>query len=290
MKEKRQCSYWCPLVFAMTTLSGTTILYFATVWPYLLQEYHYTIVILNGVLAFFVHLMFLRATCTDPGIFPRAPKYSFIGNSNDNEFRQPLFKYVEIRGITVKMKWCESCSFYRPPRCTHCSVCDNCVEKFDHHCPWVNNCIGRRNYRYFFFFIFLLSSHIIIIIIFTSVFVSENEQKPITDIFLPLLILVIAGIAALPIFGLTIYHMTLVLRGRTTNEQVTGKFGNGHNPFNFGYLRNLCEVLFGPIPPKYVGYVTPKKSKGSKFPEVNSYQNDIELSRDEQIKIENEER
>lgn len=75
---------------------------------------------------------------------------SFLAHEDevkDDDFRAPLYKPVEINGIAVRMKWCTTCQFYRPPRCSHCSVCNKCIE--------VRYLMNMQ--RQLFFFIYLLS-------------------------------------------------------------------------------------------------------------------------------------
>merc|ERR1711959_310172 len=67
--------------------------------------------------------------------------------------RDPIDPYVlcseeELVGVTGLLK-CGACCSRVNKLSRHCLICDKCVVDFDHHCKWLNNCIGAANYRYF---------------------------------------------------------------------------------------------------------------------------------------------
>lgn len=51
---------------------------------------------------------------------------------------------------------CYTCCVEQPVRSRHCRVCRRCVRAFDHHCPFVGNCVGAGNYRWFFSYLVFL--------------------------------------------------------------------------------------------------------------------------------------
>ncbi|XP_069388296.1 palmitoyltransferase ZDHHC5-B isoform X2 [Paralichthys olivaceus] len=243
-------SRYVPVSAATFFLVGSTTLFFCFTCPWLSEYFSFVIPIYIAVIFLFTLANFCMATFMDPGVFPRAEE----DEDKEDDFRAPLYKTVEIKGIQVRMKWCSTCRFYRPPRCSHCSVCDNCVEDFDHHCPWVNNCIGRRNYRYFFLFLLSLTTHIMDVFGFGLVYVLHHRQQLDTPhAAVTMAVMCVAGLFFVPVAGLTGFHIVLVARGRTTNEQVTGKFRGGVNPFTNGCWRNISHVLCSSQAPRYLG-------------------------------------
>ncbi|KAM4820820.1 palmitoyltransferase ZDHHC4 isoform 1-T3 [Thomomys bottae] len=94
-----------------------------------------------------VNLVFFTLTCvTNPGTITKADELLFL---QAYEFDNIMFP---------RNARCLTCNLQKPARSKHCSVCDRCVHRFDHHCVWVNNCIGAWNTRYFLTYLSTLTA------------------------------------------------------------------------------------------------------------------------------------
>ncbi|GAA5982530.1 hypothetical protein JCM10908_006686 [Rhodotorula pacifica] len=173
-----------------------------------------------------------RTAFSDPGILPRDldpdPPQRYIEPDPDVPGSEGEWivevKYIELPGKGyVASKWCPTCRIYRPPRTSHCRLCNNCVERTDHHCAFLNNCIGRRNYRPFIVFLTSAVLCAFYAIAFTLYHVvralsGEGSTGWRWDTIGALVVAVLAVVFVTPIAGLLVYHVRLMWTNRTTIE------------------------------------------------------------------------
>ncbi|KAI8905460.1 zinc finger, DHHC-type containing 18 [Gorgonomyces haynaldii] len=120
---------------------------------------------------------------------------------------------VILNGHRLPLKFCQTCNIYRPPRASHCAECDCCIDRMDHHCPWVANCVGKRNHKFFLAFLWscaLLATQVLVISIL------ELMQR-IDEMLYPCIVSI--G-TVFSLYGMALYHSFLVFTNQTTRQQV----------------------------------------------------------------------
>ena len=198
----------------------------------------------------------LVATGTaDPGIVRRQPPPA---PSLDGRARARYKTESLPNGKTVTVKWNDTINVYQPVRAHHCSANDDCVDKFDHHCPWVGTTIGRRNYRTFLFFVFgttLLCAYVVGVCAYQIKL--KHDARPaskrrimqaVGDAPAALCVLIFAFLGFWFVFVLSGFHAYLICTNQTTYESFRDGYSWRENPHNRGVLGNCWEVFCAPAP------------------------------------------
>uniref|UniRef100_H2Z7S2 Palmitoyltransferase n=1 Tax=Ciona savignyi TaxID=51511 RepID=H2Z7S2_CIOSA len=187
---------------------------------------------------------------------------------------------------------CGLCGLQRPVRARHCRECKHCVRKFDHHCPWVTNCIGERNHRWFWCFLavevaMLCWSIYLSVTGYQSAAESSNWA---TQNVILILIDLLMGILLLVVFALLCIHTYMLLNNHTTWETMSRHrisyfkgLSESENPFNMGVCRNVY-TFFCHIKP-FDWTVVYSKAR-NKMKKMGEFESDSEASeRDELCEI-----
>ncbi|ESS30777.1 DHHC zinc finger domain-containing protein [Toxoplasma gondii VEG] len=241
--------------------------------PWFASHFGVGVPLTQALLVLLTVYFFSVTACSDPGILPRhrSPMNAFDPLTGAYRARQPpRYQDVVINGNCIRLKFCTTCNIYRPPRSVHCAICDNCVERFDHHCPWLGNCIGLRNYRTFIFFVIFCSLLSVFTFVSSAVKVAfvvvwlRADGLNSDDVFQQLwgkatesvLLLVYTFVLSWFVLALFAYHGYLIATNQTTYEQIKSFFYEG-NPWSKGLAGNLADVFCRPVRARYFSPLMP---------------------------------
>ena len=197
----------------------------------------FAVSLLLSLIEFFLLLiiifLFLRISTKNPGYLLRNESYF---KSKETKMKSKKIIYSNVRGFMKKIKFCETCIVYRPPKASHCRYCDSCVMKFDHHCFWIGNCVGKNNYHDFFIFLFsviIFDFVKFVVSVITGIYLICNKDKTnlvFDNFYLHFVFCVIifaySIIFFVFIFKLYHYHVKLIFKGITTYEDIKKTYLN----------------------------------------------------------------
>lgn len=191
--------------------------------PWLPTWHRYT----GTLLIFCCYYSYFKACTVDPG------KLRTKDQANKGV---KLFEYDEV--LFFEGYQCKTCKIPKPARSKHCVVCNVCQEKFDHHCVWINNCVGLRNYKWFLTFLILhcmltcygwMAAIPIVSQMFKNGALRSGRRRFTFEMVLNRLIItypiwtgivVLCFVVSIMTFGFWAFHIYLVWKGLTTNEKI----------------------------------------------------------------------
>lgn len=194
------------------------------------------------ILSTFVCLSILshaRAAYFDPGFVPLPRKGIDFSDAQTNEKPKP-----NGEGWTI----CNRCDTYRPGRAHHCRVCKRCVRRMDHHCPWINNCVGEFNQKYFMLFLFYVgvtSLYSASFVIWSLVVFPQKTEAQIVHSVIICIESCLFGLFVITIFVDQVYS---IVNDRSLIDSLKADPDSLASPNAVPAARVLFRQVFGPGP------------------------------------------
>ncbi|KAM7133458.1 palmitoyltransferase ZDHHC19 [Molossus nigricans] len=228
--------------FNVVMLVVFSALFFAFPCRWLAQNGEWAFLTITGPLFVLTFLSLISLNFSDPGIL----------HQGSNEQGPMTVHMVWVNHRAFRLQWCQKCCFHRPPRTYHCPLCNICVEDFDHHCKWVNNCIGHRNFRFFMLLVLSLCLYSGAVLVTCLIFLLRTTQQPLSiDKVIAIVVAVPAAVFLVPLFLLLLIQATSVSAAERSCEG-KGRYLRGYNPFDHGCASNWYLTICAPLGPKYM--------------------------------------
>ncbi|KAF8660617.1 hypothetical protein AX16_001596 [Volvariella volvacea WC 439] len=261
-------SSWA-FVASFTLLLTIAGIWFGTTCVWWWQNESIAVAIVGVYMSLLTISSMLATATTDPGILPRNldpdPPHTQTASTEDSSV--PMPRDLKVRSDVVRVKYCPTCKTYRPPRSSHCKMCDNCVDGCDHHCQWVNNCVGRRNYTSFIVLLSSATTTLILVICTAALHLWFLTQRENINFRTALgrgwgsaVVFCLSIVVIWPVAALLSYHMRLLLLNITTIEQIRNQAHKSlipgpapPNPFSHGnWRKNVLIGLCRPVGPSWL--------------------------------------
>lgn len=219
----------------------------------------YHILFILFVSSYWMSIFTPPGSCPPSWVLPQQSVTALAAAQSEQEWKLLLNELagqmqcpVKQRSVQNAVRYCEKCCCIKPDRSHHCSVCDACTLKMDHHCPWINNCVGFGNYKFFMLFLGYALLYCLFIAAtslqyFIQFWVQSQDFGPAK--YHILFVFFVSIMFSLSVSSLFWYHVWLTLHNRSTLEQFRGPvFEDGRSDpqgWSLGKLNNFREV-FGP--------------------------------------------
>ncbi|SBT77387.1 palmitoyltransferase, putative [Plasmodium ovale] len=262
--NKNKCIRLLPVFFIFVILFGIYLIYIMYhCLPLVLMSHRKVYVnydVKRGVTEISVFHFFLLmylvnyilSIVISPGFIPNTEEWAF--KDFQENYLENIESYLLEKKKTGERRYCKWCCKFKPDRTHHCRVCKKCILKMDHHCPWIYNCVGYNNHKYFMLSLIYccITTLFVSITMFNSVRDAiKHKETPFNELFFLLFGETLNSFLALIITCFLCFHIWLMIKAMTTIEfcekQTNYQNQSYSKYYNKGLYANFKEV-FGESP------------------------------------------